>query len=125
MDTSIAGFKKYIYKGRSGTPKVSIRKCGQIAFNAGAVQKYDLDVFKFVMVYVSDNKKRIAVRFTNNDKESGLIKVQSRPGSFAFSARNFLVLNDVNWSKTVNFDFTWEDKEKTAYFTHTHNDSEE
>lgn len=111
------GFKKYLSKGRAGTPKVSIRKNGQMAFNSGAVQKYDLDVFEFVIFYISEKKDRIAIKFTNNEKESGLIKIQKRPGSFAFSAITFLRLYDFDWSKTVNFDFLWIEKEKTAVFT--------
>ncbi len=120
MNTDIDGFKKYIFKGRSGVPKISIRKNGQIAFNAGAVHKYDLDVFKFVMIYISEDKKRVAVKFTNNEKDSGLIAVQQRPGNFAFSARNFLELNEIDWSKTVNLDFIWHDRDKTAFFAHRH-----
>ena len=112
------GFKKYVSRGRAGTPKISIRKNGQIAFNAGAVQKYDLDVFEFVMLYISDKRDRVAVKFTNNEKESGLIKIQKRPGNFAFSARNFMAIYDIDWSETINLDFIWNESGKTAFFCH-------
>jgi hypothetical protein len=115
-NTEIKGFKKYISRGRAGVPKVSIRKNGQMAFNAGAVQKYELHVYKYVMFYASEDKSRIAIRFTNNERESGLIAIQARPGSFAFSARNFLTINDVDWSRTVNYDFVWDERDKTAIF---------
>jgi len=112
------GFKKYISRGRAGVPKVSIRKNGQIAFNAGAVQKYDLNVYDFVMLYISDKKDRVAVQFTNNEKDSGIIKIQKRPGSFAFSARNFLQIYEICWDETVNFDFIWNESGKVAFFNH-------
>jgi hypothetical protein len=115
-DTEIQGFKKYISRGRAGSPKISIRKNGQIAFNAGAIQRYDLQAFDFVMLYISESKDRVAVRLTCNEKESGLIKIQKRPGNFAFSCRTFLEINDIDWSKTVNLDFIWSDRDKTAIF---------
>ena len=115
---TLDGFKKFLHKG--GTfriPKVVIRKNGQIGFNAGAVKKYDLDVFEFVLLYISKEKKdRIAIKFTNNEKESGLISVQKRKGNYAFSARSFLKLYDFDYSKTINYDFDWIEKEKTAIF---------
>ena len=114
---TLDGFKKFIHKGRSTNPKAVIRKNGQMGFNSGAIGKYDLDIFKFVILYISINKKdRIAVKFTNNDKESGLIKIQKRKGSFAFSAIKFLNFNDIDYSKTTNYDFIWLEAEKTAIF---------
>lgn len=115
---NIEGFKKFIYKGSSYTPRVVVRKCGQIGFNAGALHKYDLDLFEYVMLFISvDKGNRIAVQFTNNEKLSGLIRIQKRKGSFAFSARSFLGLYDIDWSKTINYDFTWNDAQKIAFFT--------
>jgi hypothetical protein len=116
MGVLLEGFTKYVARGRAGTPKVCIRKCGQLAFNSGAILKYDLDVYDYVMLFISNNKNRIAIKLTNNDKESGLIKIQKRPGSFAFSAINFLKVHDIDYSKTLNFDFTWIEKDKTAIF---------
>ena len=114
---TLDGFKKFIHKGRSTNPKAVIRKNGQMGFNSGAIGKYDLDLFEFVILYISTNKKdRVAIKFTNNDKESGLVKIQKRAGSFAFSAITFLNFNDIDYSETTNYDFTWIETEKTAIF---------
>lgn len=110
------GFKKYVYKGRSAVPKVAIRKNGQIAFNSGAIAKYDLYAYDYAMVFISERKDRIAIQFTNNEKLDGLIKIQKRPGNFAFSVRTFLSLNDIDWSKTVNYNFEWNAEGKIAIF---------
>jgi hypothetical protein len=114
---TLDGFKKFTHKGRSTNPKAVIRKNGQMGFNSGAIGKYNLDIFKFVILYISENKKdRIAIKFTNNDKESGLVKIQKRSGSFAFSAITFLNFNDIDYSETTNYDFIWLEAEKTAIF---------
>ena len=112
----LSDFKKYKRKGRSYIPKVCIRKNGQIAFNAAAVQKYDLDIFEGVILYVSKDKKRVDIQFSNNKKDPALISIQKRLGNFAFSAVNFLGINDIPWKKTTNFDFIWDDKDKIAIF---------
>jgi hypothetical protein len=121
-DTEIQGFKKYISRGRAGVPKVSIRKNGQMAFNAGAVQRFELYLFDFVMLYISERKDRVAVKFTSNVKESGLIAIQKRPGNFAFSCRTFLEINYIDWSRTINLDFVWNDRNKIAIFKVTSDD---
>ena len=113
---SLEGFRKYVHRGRANTPKVTIRKAGQIGFNSGAIGKYNLDVYKYAMLFISDDKKRVAVKFTNNEKESGILAIQKRPGSFAFSAIPFMRLHDISYDKTRNFDFTWIEKDKVAIF---------
>ena len=110
------GFKKYIHKGRSYTPKVTIRKNGVLAFNSGAVHKYDLDVYKYAILYISDDKNRIAVKFTNSEKDSGILQIQTRPGNFQISARTFFGLYDIDWSENRNYEFKWKPAEKTAIF---------
>jgi len=110
------GFTKYIRRGRASTPKVVIRRAGQIGFNSGAIQRYGLDSYEYVLLFISDSKDRVAVKFTNNDKESGLIKIQKRPGSFALSAIPFLQLHGFDYDNTTNYDFLWLEKEKVAIF---------
>lgn len=111
------GFRKYVHRGRAATPKVCIRKTGQIAFNSGAIQKYNLDLYNHAMLFISEDKKRVAVKFTNNEKESDLLSIQKRPGNFAFSAITFMRINDIKWDKTTNYDFMWIDRDKVAIFT--------
>lgn len=113
---NIDGFKKYIHKGRSYIPKATIRKNGVLAFNSGAVRKYDLDMYKYAILYISDDRNRVAVKFTNNEKESGILQIQSRPGNFQVSARTFFGLYDIDWSENRNYDFLWNNNDKTAIF---------
>jgi len=113
---SLKGFKRFKKRGRSTSPWVGIRKNGQIVFNSGAVSKYDLDVFTHVIFYISDDKKRIAVKFSNNDAEEGAHPVQSRPGAFQVSCLSFLNLYDIHWDENRTFKFTWVKEEYTAIF---------
>ena len=110
------GFKKYVHKGRSFTPKVTIRKNGVLAFNSGAVRKYDLDCYEYAILYISNDLRRVAVKFTNNTKESGLLGIQKRPGNFQISARTFFGLYEIDWSENRNYEFDWKKAETTAIF---------
>jgi hypothetical protein len=112
------GFKQYIKRSRTSQPKVCIRKNGQIAFNAGAIAKYDLDMYSHIKLFISDDKKFIAIEFTNpkNADKDGLISVQRRPGNFAVSCIPFLNIYDFAWNKTTNYDFNWIEKQRTAVF---------
>lgn len=113
---SIEGFTKYIKKGRSTLPKVTVRKNGVLAFNSAAVVKYSLDSFEYAVFYVGNNKNRVAVKFTNNEKESGIIKIQKRVGNFQISAGHFFGINDIDRTKNRNYDFIWQEKTKVAIF---------
>jgi len=119
VNEGIKGFKKYIKRGRTAVPKVTIRKNKVIAFNSAAVIKYDLDTYEYAVFYISDDGKRVAVQFTNNEKESGIIKIQRRPGNYQISAGNFLGMYDVDTSENKNFDFTWDKGAKIAFFKPT------
>jgi hypothetical protein len=116
VNEEIDGFTKYVHKGRTYIPKVAVRKNGVLAFNSGAVRKYDLDIFKFAVLFISEDRKRVAVKFTNNEKESGAISIQSRPGNFQMSARTFFGLFDIDFSENRNYDFLWDNAKKTAIF---------
>jgi hypothetical protein len=112
----VEGFKQYTKRARSTTPKVCIRKNGQIAFNAGAVAKFDLDMYENVKLFISDDKQRVAIEFTNSKDKDGLIPIQIRAGNFAISCIPFLNIYDFDWSETVNYEFTWYAKGRTAIF---------
>lgn len=112
----IEGFKKYIKRGRTTIPKVTVRKNKVLAFNSAAVSKFDLDAFKYAVFYISEDGKRIAIQFTNNENESGILGIQSRPGNFQISAGHFFAMNDIDTSENRNYDFTWDTKTRVAFF---------
>lgn len=111
---ALLGFKRFTRVTRSGKPLCIIRKCGQICFNAGAVAKYDLDIYDYAVLYISDDRRRFAVQFVLNEKEEGAKRVQKRKGCWAISAIPFMRLFEIDFSKTTNYEIKWIDKERTA-----------
>jgi len=116
VNENIEGFTKYIKRGRTTVPKVTVRKNGVLAFNSAAVQRYALDTFEYAVFFVSNNKNRVAVKFTNNESESGIIKIQRRIGNYQISATHFFGINDIDRSENFNYDFLWNEKTNVAIF---------
>jgi len=105
MDQEIlAGFERFTRKGRSFKPRVSIRARGQMGFNNGAVVRFGLDKYEYVILYYSREKNQIAIAPTNDSNEDGAIKLVKKSGNYFFSGKAFLDFYDINYMKTRNCD---------------------
>lgn len=100
-------FEKFTKQRRTFKPKISIRKRGQLGFNSGAINKFDLNRFDYAVMYISKERDRIAIRFTNDQDEEGAVKIMKRPGNFAFSGKAFFNCYDIDVETTRSFDAEW------------------
>lgn len=99
------GFKRFTKtKGRGYKPKVSIWSRGQIGFNQGAVERYNLRDFKYAVLFFDAETKRIGMKFTNDENEEGIVKLVKRTTGLSFSARAFLDFYNIEYSKTEKYD---------------------
>ena len=78
--------------------------------------KYNLDRFKYVILWISKDGLTVAIQFTNDHNEDGAIIIQKRAGNFSFSAGTFLNLNDIPSLKTKSFKFMWNPEDNVAFF---------
>jgi len=100
----LEGFEKFTKRGRSFRPKLTIRVRGQMAFNNGAVHKFNLDKYNYVVLYMSSDKNKIAIQLTNDQNEEGIIKLVKKPGNYCFSGRSFLDFYGIDYSKSEHYD---------------------
>ena len=109
-------FKRFERTGARGyTPKLSIWTSGQIGINQGAIDRYKLDKYGFIVLYYDSDNKKIGLEFTNDGAEKGTIKLITRPtGGYSFSARSFLGINDIDYSETKQYDLYY-DKDNNLY----------
>ena len=105
------GFVKYIKTGsRVGKPKISIWTRGQIGFNQGAIVKYKIDSYKYAVIFFDQDTNRIGITLTNDDNEEGISKLVFRKaGGVSFSAMSFLKAYDVDYSKTKQYEFEYDE----------------
>jgi hypothetical protein len=102
---ALAGFERFTRKGRSFRPKVSIRARGQMGFNNGAVLRFELEKYEYVILYYSKEKNQIAIEPTNNANEDGANKLVKKVGNYFFSGKAFLDYYDIKYGgKTKNCD---------------------
>lgn len=105
-------WEKYTKTGRGFKPKVSIWKRGQIGFNRGFVEKFDLQNYKFAILFFDRENWRIGVQFTNDNKEEGITKLKVRKTGAAISASGFLEYYNVQHDKTIKCDIEYDKKGK-------------
>ena len=85
---------------RVGDPQVSIWSRGQIGFNQGAMQEFNIRDFQYVVLYFEPESQRIGFELTNDKDEKGVIKFVFRDNSGAsISAIPFLRANRINYKE--------------------------
>jgi hypothetical protein len=99
----LAGFEKFVRKGKSYRPKLSIRSRGQMGFNNGAVKRFGLEKYDFAVLYFSKEKNQIAIRLATKSEE-GSSKIIKKSGNFFISGLAFLDCYQVNHQETKNYD---------------------
>lgn len=107
-------FERFTKTGRGYTPKVSIWTRGQIGFNQGAVEKYNLKDFNFVVLFYDRDERKIGVRFTNDSSEDGANKIIKGKTGIFVSAKAFLDYYDITHVKTKRYDIAY-DSENDLY----------
>ncbi|MCX6762942.1 MAG: hypothetical protein NT093_04145 [Candidatus Moranbacteria bacterium] len=77
------------FKGKF-SPKISISKPGIISFSSGMNNRYDLKRFKAVEVLISEDRKKIAFKFSEEEKD-GMVSLRGRDtGGRFISAKSFI-----------------------------------
>ena len=110
----LENFERFTKKGRSYVPKMSIRKRGQVGFNTGAIVRFGLEKYNYVVLFISKERDKMAIKFTNDENEEGAIKIMKRPGNFAFSGKAFFDLYEIPYDKTKTYDIEWVENEHVA-----------
>ncbi len=108
-------FVKFTQTGQRFRPKISIWEGGQIGFNQGAMKRFGLDNFQYAILFFDQEKNRIGIKFTNEDKEEGIIKFNHRKTGGVISGKAFLDFYGIDYSKTIkNLDLVF-DTENELY----------
>ncbi len=101
--------------GRIGTPKASIWSRGQIGLNRGAIERYNLDKYKYVMFFYDRDDEKVGIKFTDDANESNIMKIVHRKGGgLSFSGSAFLNYYGIDYSETKKYDLEY-DKENDLY----------
>lgn len=102
-------FEKFTKTGRAFKPKASIWSRGQIGFNQGAVERFSLERFDYVVLFYDKEEKRIGFQFTNDKDGEGINKLNVKKTGAVVSGKAFLDYYEINHDKTKNYDLRREE----------------
>jgi hypothetical protein len=106
-------FVRFTESGRSYKPRVSLRQNGTIGFNNGAVRKWKLDTFSFVVLFYDQDRKSIGIKPTNTEEEGAhKLNFGKAKKSAWVSCRKFFDFFDIPVQDTKRFDGQIDEKEK-------------
>ncbi|WP_029918166.1 hypothetical protein [Pelobacter seleniigenes] len=92
-------FEKFTKTGRGAKPVVSIWKKGQLGFNQGAVESFDLENKGYVILYFDPDEKKIGFEFTNDETAEGALKFKVRKTGASIGAKYFLDYYHVDYER--------------------------
>ena len=107
-------FERFTQTGRSFAPKVSIWSRGQIGFNNGAVTRYDLGKFDYVIFMFDKDEQKVGLLFTTDKAEPGAVKLNKRTAGISVGAKSFLDYCGIDYSTTKQYELS-HDKENDLY----------
>jgi hypothetical protein len=107
-------FVKFTQTGRSFAPKVSIWSRGQIGFNNGAVTRFDLNKFDYVVFWFDKEEQKIGLFFTTDKTEPGAVKMNKRVAGISVGAKSFLDYCGIDYSTTKQYELS-HDKQDNLY----------
>ena len=111
-------FERFTRTGSRGyKPKASIWSRGQIGFNQGSVKTFDLEKYKYAILFYDREQRIIGVRFTDDENEKCITKLIIRPNGASISARAFLNYYNIDYTKTTKCDITYDEKEHIFVLT--------
>jgi hypothetical protein len=105
-------FEKFTKVGKTFRPRISIRSGGQMGFNQGSRNRFELDKYGYVVLYFDRENSRIGIKLTNDNNEEGAITLHKRKVDVAISVKSFLYHYDINFDKTIIFDPIWDEENK-------------
>jgi hypothetical protein len=76
------------------------------------MRRYNLNNFQYSILFFDRDKKRMGIKLTNDEKEEGIIKFNSKRG--VISGKAFLDYYAIDYSETKNYDVTF-DQENGLY----------
>lgn len=104
-------FERFTQTGQRFKPKISIwGKGGQIGFNQGAINRYNLGSYQYAILFFDRENNKIGIKFTNDNKEEGVIKFKIRATGGVIAGKAFMDCYGIDYSKTKNFDMIFDEE---------------
>jgi hypothetical protein len=103
----MSGWQRFSQEGKGLKPQIIFRGpknkgFTQIAFNSKAIDKFKLKRYRFIVLFINPDEKKIGLKLTNDSQEKGLRNLRKSKGGVSVSATAFVKeynLNNLKESK--------------------------
>lgn len=108
----MSSWEVYKFEGRTVTPKLTIRKGGQIGLNSAAVRKFKLDKYGYVVLLINKEEGKIGVLPTNDESTEGRRRIKIVQGGASIPARSFIEYYELGKVKENRIKCEWDSENK-------------
>jgi hypothetical protein len=106
----MSSWEVYKFEGRTATPKLTIRKGGQIGLNSAAVRKYKLDKYGYAVLLINQEEGKIGVLPTNDEGMEGRRSIKIVQGGASIPSKSFIEYYELDKVKENRMKCEWDDE---------------
>lgn len=92
-----------------GSPKLTIRSGGQIGINESCVERYELAKYKYIVLLIDKDEKKIGIKFTNIENEEHSKPINFSKYGITIYAKNFVEFYGLDKIKKKKLDCIWDE----------------
>ena len=109
-------FEKFVETDSSFAAKVTIRqRTGQIGFNSGAINRFKVNDFKFVVLYFDPSERVVGIQLVTSE-EPGSIRISTKKSNTYVTAKNFFDKYGIDYSQSHRHDLEQDTESGFLYF---------
>jgi len=105
-------WETFEFGGKTITPKLTIRKGWQLGLNSAAVERFNLEKYKYVVLKINKGEQKIGLKFTNDEKIKGVKKLRIIQGGVSLPAKGFIEYYDLYKVKEKRMLCEWDESEE-------------
>lgn len=103
MNAGDFSFERFTDVDKSFSPRVTIRQNGQLGFNEGARNKFNIGDFGYAVLFFDRLNSAVGVLLTNDKDEPGALRVVNTRQNTFVPAKSFLDRYEISYGKSRRF----------------------
>ena len=107
---AMSTWEVYKFEGRTATPKLTIRKGGQIGLNSAAVRKFKLDKYSYAVLLINQEEGKIGVLPTNDEGMEGRRSIKIVQGGASIPSKSFIEYYELDKVKENRIKCEWDNE---------------
>ncbi len=103
-------FEKFTERGRGYSPRMSVRKGGQIGLNRGAIHRFKLENCVGVILYYDKEARKIGIEKTTESDADGFMALKIRNNTGSIAGRSFCGYYGIDCAETRSYELKMDEE---------------